>query len=126
MGAANQLKGSWPLIDANKLRSIRNLAEPNDEDGFFKDILGLFFQRVPTILAELDVAIQSSNSKQLERAAHAIKGSSGNLGASLMMNIAEELELMGREGRFENAASVLLDLQDTFVRTKLELEKKWL
>src|SRR6478609_6505351 len=126
MGAAPKLEQGWPIIDAQKLQAIKNLSEPDDDDDFFKELLNIFFQRCPALLAELDVAVASKDPVKLERSAHALKGTSGNLGAILMMKLAEQLEMMGRSGKVETAAEVLAELHKTYPITKKELQTKWL
>jgi len=126
MGAAPKLDQAWPIIDAQKLQAIKNLAEPDDDDDFFKELLNIFFQRCPALLTELDAAASTKDPVKLERAAHALKGTSGNLGAIMMMKLAEQLEMMGRSGKVENALEVLTDLHKTYPVTKKELETKWL
>jgi TolA-binding protein len=44
----------------------------------------------------------------------------------MMMKLAEQLEVMGRSGKVENASEVLAELQKTYPLTKKELETKWL
>lgn len=126
MGAAPKLEQAWPTIDAQKLQAIKNLAEPDDDDDFFKELLNIFFQRCPALLTELDAAVAGKDPVKLERAAHALKGTSGNLGAMMMMKLAEQLEVMGHSGKVENALQVLTDLHKVYPLTKKELESKWL
>lgn len=126
MGAAPKLDPAWPIIDSAKLKSIQDLSEPGDEDDFFKELLSIFFQRVPTLLAELETAVTGMNPLKLERSAHALKGTSGNLGAMLMMKLAEQLENTGRAGKLDNAAEVLAELHTVYGLTKKELETHWL
>lgn len=126
MGAAPKLEQAWPTIDAQKLQAIKNLAEPDDDDDFFKELLSIFFQRCPALLTELDAAVAGKDPVKLERAAHALKGTSGNLGAMMMMKLAEQLEVMGHSGKVENALQVLTDLHKVYPITKKELESKWL
>jgi HPt (histidine-containing phosphotransfer) domain-containing protein len=126
MGAAPKLDEAWPIIDAQKLQAIKNLGEPDDEDDFFKELLNIFFQRCPALLAELDAAVAAKDPVKVERSGHALKGTSGNLGAMMMMKLAEQLEVMGRSGKVENASEVLAELHKTYPLTKKELETKWL
>jgi HPt (histidine-containing phosphotransfer) domain-containing protein len=78
------------------------------------------------LLTELDAAVAGKDRVKLERAAHALKGTSGNLGAMMMMKLAEQLEEMGHSGKVENALQVLTDLHKVYPVTKKELESKWL
>lgn len=126
MGASLQQQLFLPVIDAVKLQSIKNLAEPNDADGFFRGLIDLFFVRSPTILREIEVAIEQQDPLLLEKAAHAIKGTAGNLGASLMMKLAEDLEQIGHDRHLEGAETILSELRSAFSLTREEIEKDWL
>jgi HPt (histidine-containing phosphotransfer) domain-containing protein len=126
MGAAFKLDHSWPVIDAQKLQTIKDLGEPDDEDDFFKELLKLFFQRCPVLLADLDKALSDMDPVKLERSAHALKGTSGNLGAILMMKLAEQLESMGRFADTQHAKEVLTELKRIYPLTRQELETNWL
>ena len=47
--------------------------------------------------------IASGDAKVVRRAAHSIKGSSGNIGANAVMHLAAELESRAREGDLSDA-----------------------
>lgn len=126
MGAAVLLENHWPLIDENKLQSIKNLSEPDDEDDFFQELLGIFFERVPLLLAEIEANIGSSNALKLQRSAHALKGSAGNLGAIKLMKMAEILENIGSTGTIAGAASHIDELKSIYILTQREIESNWL
>jgi histidine phosphotransfer protein HptB len=99
-----------------------------------KDELG------PEILAELitdfvldttkrlDVireTISRDDPPALKAAAHALKGSCGNLGADQMQKICERLEQMGLSGDISNASKLLSQLESEFgqIQTIFETEQ---
>ena len=59
----------------------------------------------------LRAACGSGAAKTVETVAHALKGSSGNLGISAMRRLAERLQVMGRAGSLEGAAALVDDLE---------------
>lgn len=115
-----------PLIDPKKLQLIRDLGEPDDADGFFRGLLQVFFERVPQLLVELEVAIRAADCSGTEQSAHALKGTAGHLGAVWLMQLAAELESMGREQDLAGAEAPLDELKRVYPLTKLELESHWL
>lgn len=124
MGSEQSFEGAYPIIDDMKLQSIKDLAEPDDADGFFSELLQIFFQRAPQLMSEIETAIQSGDAQKLERSSHALKGTSGNLGAVRMMHLAEQLEMKGRAKVIDDAARPLSDeLLRVYPLTKAELEK---
>lgn len=124
MGSDQDSSGAYPIIDDVKLQSIKDLAEPDDADGFFSELLQIFFQRAPQLMSEIETAIQSGDAVKLERSSHALKGTSGNLGAVRMMRLAEQLEMKGRAKSMDDAVQPLSDeLIRIYPLTKAELEK---
>ncbi len=69
----------------------------------FKEVVELFLNNYPSLLSEIRVAISNSNSKALEREAHSIKGSAGNLSAKRVYDAASALEEIGKSGDLSNA-----------------------
>jgi two-component system sensor histidine kinase/response regulator len=126
MGAAAKLLDQVPLIDAAKLQSIKDLGEPGDADGFFRDLLKLFFERAPILLKDIDLALAERDELRLERAAHAMKGTAGNLGAMQMMMLSEQLEKMGRDAQLAGAEAWARELHLVYAETRTELEHRWL
>ena len=110
-----------PILDSNKIQSIKDLGEGDDE--FFIQLIDLFFERVPTLIGEIKEALKSKNSHKLERSSHALKGSSGNLGAMKLMQIAEILENKGRSSEWSGVELLVEDLAYLYPLTKQSLEE---
>ena len=70
----------------------------------------LFQQVLPGHLAELRQAIEHKKPKDLERSAHRYKTTLRSIEAR--RNLAQQLEMMGREGALEGGLQVLEKLQD--------------
>ena len=66
-----------------------------------KEITSLFFEDVPSRLAEIDHAIASHDSEALTRAAHKLKGAVGNFHAPSAYEAADRLETLARQGSLE-------------------------
>ena len=111
-----------PLIDHSKLDAVKELAEPGDADGFFKDLVELFFSRVPILIGEMVDATAKSDPIAVSKSAHTLKGTAGNLGAIRVMKIAETLETLGRSGKLDTVPQLLSDIQSAFALSKVELE----
>ena len=114
--------GQVPLIDHSKLDSVKELAEPGDADGFFRDLVELFFTRVPVLINEMKEALKHNDATQVSRSAHTLKGTSGNLGAIRVMKIAETLENLARDDKLQSVSELLVTIQEAFILSKEELE----
>ncbi len=126
MALASKLDASYPLIDGQKLQLIRDLGEPDDADGFFRDLLGIFFERVPHLLSELEMAVDAADCVQTEQSAHALKGTAGHLGAIWLMQLAAWLEEQGRAKNLADARAHVDEMKLVYPLTKNELESHWL
>lgn len=111
-----------PLIDHSKLDAVKELAEPGDADGFFRDLLELFFSRVPLLIGEMKAANKEGDSISLFKSAHTLKGTAGNLGALRIMNLAEAIEQRSRAGDLSEIPKFLKNIEVAFSLSRIELE----
>ena len=78
---------------------------------FLCELLDEFFNYVPDQIETLRQAIQSSDTKQVERAAHSIKGVASNLQAEKIRATALQLEEMARDSSLDEAMGCLNELE---------------
>jgi PAS domain S-box-containing protein len=87
------------------------LASVNGNADFLHKLISLFLRRYPESLSELRAALAASDSKELARAAHTLRGGSGSfLTASALSSLAS-LEEMGRAGNLDQAAGALSEFE---------------
>ncbi|HEU5079896.1 MAG TPA: Hpt domain-containing protein [Opitutaceae bacterium] len=110
------------LIDPEAIENLRAL-NPDDAEGFLRDIIGIFLEDTPQRLDELKISLEQGDQVRFTRAAHSIKGSSSNLGAMPLRAVAEKLEHESRANGLGNVQDYLAQLSETFSATKMELEK---
>ncbi|PLS84889.1 MAG: hypothetical protein CYG60_15530 [Actinobacteria bacterium] len=89
------------------------------------ELTELFVTDATSHLAALREGIEREDAGSVERSAHTLKGSSGNMGATVMSRISSELQDAGRSGDLTGARELLTRLQAEFgrVREALEAEK---
>jgi HPt (histidine-containing phosphotransfer) domain-containing protein len=95
-----------PSVDLEVLAELREGQEEGEED-FGTEMIDLFLQDVPPRLASICEAVERGDAQALMRAAHAMKGSCGNLGVRRLGKICERLEHLGRGGTVEGASELL-------------------
>jgi HPt (histidine-containing phosphotransfer) domain-containing protein len=78
-----------------------------------REIVDLFAADSPRLLEELRQASASGDADLLKRAAHTLKGAASNFGAVAVVDIARDLEMMGREGNLTGAPAVCGRLEQT-------------
>jgi HPt (histidine-containing phosphotransfer) domain-containing protein len=105
------------VIDQGVLAGLRELQQEGEPD-LLDELIGAFLEDAPTRLAALREAATQEKAEDLGRAAHALKGSSGSLGAKRMVPICEELEALGRKGDLAHASGLLTRLEAEFERVR--------
>ena len=75
------------LIDAARMRTFRD-----DYPEIVEQLLDLFLKSTPPLLAELRTAGEGGDADELRRAAHKLKGSCQNIGATHMATLCRTLE----------------------------------
>ena len=86
-------------------------------------ILGRFFTESEERLQVLRTAAAMNDAPALERAAHALKGIAGTVGAHEVANLAVRLEQGGREGRTQDAAVLVNELDSALGRARAIFER---
>lgn len=109
------------LVDFSRLDEFR---EFDDEDlTMTREVVALFLADTPQRLQSLHAALDAGDAEQLAVAAHALKGSAGNVGAVALHEQAGTLETAARAGWPADAAARLSQLRDLWQRTAAALER---
>jgi two-component system sensor histidine kinase/response regulator len=85
-------------FDENALR-----VRLSGDDQLMTDVIRMFLEDLPLRLAAIKDAVTSRNADALRAAAHALKGSAGNLSAGGLFDAAAVLERVGAESRMDAA-----------------------
>ena len=86
-----------------------------------RDLVRLFLADYPQRLAEIKEALRRGDAESLRMAAHALKGAVGNFAAKKALAAAQRLEIMGRDGNFDNAREAYKALESELARVTEEL-----
>jgi HPt (histidine-containing phosphotransfer) domain-containing protein len=109
-------------VDVSTLRELRRLQAPGQPDVAVR-ILTRFFHESDERLATLRAATARGDAPAIERAAHALKGIAGTVGAHEVCNLAQRLEQGGREGRTQDAAGLVNQLDSALERARAIFER---
>ena len=102
----------------NKEELLERFAEHPDLLG---ELAAIFLEDGPVRLAAICAGVQRRDAGALETAAHALRGSAANFGATQAVDAALKLELMGQGGNLAGADEALADLQHIMMKLNLEL-----
>jgi two-component system sensor histidine kinase/response regulator len=106
-------------LDDERLSMLRDL---DDGDGaLLAAIADEFCLEAQRQLDRLHEALAEGDPQAVERAAHSIKGSAANLGATRLAEITGHLEALGRAGALGGAAEVVDDAAVELDRVRVAL-----
>jgi CheY-like chemotaxis protein len=115
---------SSKVLDAEVIESLRELRSGPD-DPIMEELVGLFFSDAPVQIEAIQAAVAAADAPALARAAHALKSSSGNLGAMELHALLADLEVAARGGDLSNAGESVARILVAYDRAHdaLEIEK---
>ena len=85
--AEPDMAASDALVDEARMRTFRD-----DYPDIVDQLVDLFLESTPPLLEELHSALDGDDGKELRRAAHKLKGSCQNVGATFMATLCKSLE----------------------------------
>lgn len=87
-----------------------------NEEEFLKELAEMFLDDFPEQISKIKEAINSHDSKALEKSAHKLKGAVANFGKNTVFKAALSLEMIGRENRWD-------DVEETYGALTREAER---
>jgi two-component system, sensor histidine kinase and response regulator len=123
---AEEAEGGAPAeaaIDRSVIQEFYSGLPPNDPDTatFVNGLIDMFLEIVPGMIESILAAAGASNSREMGRFAHKLKGTSLNLGARQMVLTCEALEKMADAKQLDTAKELALRLKDQFEAAKNDL-----
>src|SRR5262249_42019081 len=96
------------VVDREKVAGLQQLARGNPT--FIRDITGLFREDAALRIHELRDSAARADAATLIRAAHALKSSSGNIGAARMYSLCATIESNARQGNLSGVPEMVQQL----------------
>lgn len=110
-----------PVLDPAVLATLRDLTPPGEPD-VLKELFALFLDDVPARIERLRAAWQAGDALAVQRAAHSLKGSAGNIGATQLHAVCALLDAQGRSGDLAPLASLVASLDAEYARVAAEMK----
>jgi CheY-like chemotaxis protein len=106
--------------------ALDRLADPDlgGSPEFLGELIDLFLAETPAYLARLRTVVAAADPAGLARAAHSLKGSAANLGATELQERCGQLERLGRSGSLAGADELLAGLLDDYRRVESALRAR--
>lgn len=100
-------------VDVSALQDLKEIME-----GEFEMLINTFVADSLAKIEELKTAIANQDADSLRKVAHSLKGSSSNICAGNLSELARQLEFMGKEGKLDGADGILAQLREEFATVK--------
>jgi histidine phosphotransfer protein HptB len=110
------------IINPDAIAALRDL-NPGDNDAFLKEIIGIYVDDTPKRIEDLKKSLAAGEIALFTRAAHTIKGSSANVGATAVAAAAERLEAKARSAGLAGVEPLLAQCEAELARAVAELRR---
>jgi len=109
-----------PAIDQEPLNAIAAL-QPQDPKAILTKLISLYFSSSLKLMQRILKAVEENDADSLKTAAHTLKSSSASLGAMILAEKCQELEMMAREGVADGAGNRMAPLEREYERVRESL-----
>lgn len=89
------------------------------------ELLHLFLETAPEQVDTLREAVDEKNTEHIQKRAHTIKGSAGNISAEKLARTASRLETAGKEGNKKGVDSLFSIFQKEYKELEIEIKKSF-
>lgn len=108
------------LLDPHTLQNLVDLDDGGH--GLLSEMIEIFREDTPERLRDILAAAEAGDAHALSRAAHALKGGAGALGAKALQALAADLEAEAEEALAAGTPDLAPRLEDAFARSLAALE----
>lgn len=109
-------------LDPDVIDSLRQLTAPGEPD-VLREVLELFLAEVPKRMTRLRNAMVSRDIQEVQRSAHSLKGSAGNVGALALYDICDQLDAAAKRGDADAVAPLVDAMGTEFGNVEAEIHR---
>lgn len=91
------------------------------EDGF-NELINMYVSDSQARIDALKSTVAANDCESVRREAHSLKGSSGNIGAGIMAELAKQVEQKGRDEDLNGVDDLLSQIETEYQSIKVTLE----
>ncbi|HJU43696.1 MAG TPA: Hpt domain-containing protein [Vicinamibacterales bacterium] len=112
------------VLDPAVVERLRQLTPPGEPD-VLKEILSVFLNEVPRRIDRLKAAWREGQAADVQRAAHSLTGSSGNIGADALSEVCRAIDERSKAGelRSEELQDLISALDREYGRVEAEIKR---
>ena len=106
------------------MRTLASLSQ-GSQGNLLEQVISLYLDNSLELLAKIRKSVAASDAGALRASAHALKSSSGNVGATRLSELCKQLELSGKEEDMERAGHLLQEFEAEYERARQALEHEY-
>ena len=106
-----------PVLDPVVLDRLRQLTAPGEPD-VMSEVLQIFLDETPKRIARLHEAWHQNAVEGVQRSAHSLKGSSGNIGADALFDVCRQIDERARTGALAEGNQLLAALDREYAAVR--------
>jgi HPt (histidine-containing phosphotransfer) domain-containing protein len=104
------------------IEELLSFADDGDPE-LLVDLIQMFLDDAPKKVEAIQTGLRGGDFEAMERAAHSLKGSSGNLGAKLLQDACEQMQLASRQHAAGQLAPIAATIESTFADAAVALRE---
>ena len=109
-------------LDESVLASLSSLQRPG-APSLLEQVFTLYLKESPPLVEGARRSLLTGDSQTLNRAVHTLKSSSANVGATRLSALCRDFEAQLRDGRFDEGAALLSEIEAEFTRVEAALRR---
>ncbi len=110
-------------LNYETLESLRSVVKEG-QPSLLQKVIRIYLESSPKLMETIRHSITLGDAAAMQGGAHSLKSTSGNLGATMLVELCGELEAMGRAGTTDNAILLLPLLEDEYERVREALSEE--
>lgn len=110
------------VINMEVVEELLSLTGEGDPE-LLVDLIQMYLEDAPHKLSEINAGLADRDWDRVERAAHSLKGSAGNLGAIFVQEDCEILQVASRKHELASMTQGVQQLQDHFKAAQTALQQ---
>ena len=110
------------VLDMSVVEELLDLTDDGDVE-LLVDLIGMFLDDSPGRVTDVLDGLAANDLGKVERAAHSLHSSAGNLGASEVQRLSSELQFASRELRREAIEQLAEQLRGSYAEAEVALRE---
>ncbi len=110
------------VLDMTVVEELLSFADDGDPE-LLLDLIQMFLDDGPTKIQSINEGLAAGDFDKMERAAHSLKGSSGNLGARLLQEACEQMQIATRNHKLDESRRLTPEVAARFGEAEVALRK---